>query len=156
MNRLTVNLKKQYDDYCLSLPCYQGVENAKNYISPYKENLYLPDKNVTKQECYNKLGYFEDFEDNLGCPLDVLTKALKVGIVIIDETGFFNIDALPEKDFNEYKRTNKEYFDVRLRYYMDEFILIEEYSPCGEIEFGIYGCRVKTNDYKKTWILKEE
>lgn len=40
---------------------------------------YTPDLSTT-QQCLNKLGKLEDLEEQLGCPLEVLGKALRVGI----------------------------------------------------------------------------
>ena len=37
----------------------------------------------------NKLGKLEDLEDELGCPLEVVFKALKEGIVYFDDTPIF-------------------------------------------------------------------
>ena len=35
----------------------------------------------TYKEIYTKLGKFEDLEDKLGCPLEIISEALKEGIV---------------------------------------------------------------------------
>ena len=44
----------------------------------------------TYKEIYTKLGKFEDLQDELGCPLDVVFKALKEGS-IEDEDGGIQI-----------------------------------------------------------------
>lgn len=49
----------------------EKVKNTDDYIR-------LPTKD--KQEFINKLGKLEDLEEELGCPLEVIIKALKDGI----------------------------------------------------------------------------
>lgn len=148
MNRLTVNLKKQYDDHCLSLPCYQGEENAKNYVSPYKENFYLPNKNVAKQDCYNKLGNYEDSEDNLGCPIDVLVRALKDGIWTYDDYDFEG-----DPIGNLVNRT------VRLEFDKDrgwELVYIYRCYCTIDIPMRLDMEVYRLKDYGITWWLKED
>lgn len=96
------------------------------------------------QNIYNKLGKLEDIEDELGCPLDVVFKALKEGFVVKDDEEFI----LGDK--NEYT-----HFKVL------SFVYHEIYNEFG---FG-YGNDDESNQplwfeptkyYKKTWWLKED
>ena len=82
---------------------------------------------VYLNEVNHKLGKLEDLEDELGCPLDVVFKAIKYGV----RTKFLD-------------RLN----NVSLYYN-------EEYSLVVFNDFGsnVY---VKLKDYKKTWWLKED
>lgn len=75
----------------------------------------------------NKLGKLEDIEESLGCPLDVVFKALKEGIYIENEFG---------------KMVN---FKCRLTYKNEE---IGWY-------FNIIDGYVLIKDHKKTWWLSE-
>ena len=64
--RYTFNLKKAYDDYYLNSgdTVYSKGEKPKSeYVSPYKENYYLPEHSITKRMCYDKLGQLEDVEE---------------------------------------------------------------------------------------------
>lgn len=47
---------------------------------------YLPDyiNNVSDMDCFEKLGKIEDWEEELGCPLEVMLKAMKEGICCVD------------------------------------------------------------------------
>ena len=149
MNRLTVNLKKQYDDHCLSLPCYQGEENAKNYVSPYKENFYLPNKNVAKQDCYNKLGNYEDSENNLGCPIDVLIRALKDGIW----THFdYDFEGEPIGDLLNKTSLRLEY-DKNLGW---ELTYIYGCSCRNDLPMQLDREVFRLREYKITWWLKQD
>ena len=47
-------------------------------------NQYYPNENIDNEEIFNKLGKLEDIEQELGIPLEVLFKALKDGVYIID------------------------------------------------------------------------
>ena len=78
----------------------------------------------------HKLGKFEDLEEELGCPLEVVFKALKDGVHI-------EVEHLP--DIIERPRL----------YYSDDFKCY-----CLEMLYGEYV--VKLQDYKKTWWLKGE
>lgn len=63
MSRLTVNLKKNYDDYYLhngDTVYTRGLKSRSEYVSPYKEDLYHPNTNVSRMQVYDKLGRIED------------------------------------------------------------------------------------------------
>lgn len=81
--RYTFNLKKAYDDYYLygvNTVYGTGEKPRSEYVSPYKENLYIPEHNITKRMCYNKLGQLEDIEEKLGIDLVIFHKALENGV----------------------------------------------------------------------------
>ena len=88
-----------------------------------------------RNEIYNKLGKLEDIEEEIGCPLDVVFKALKNGI-------YFN-----------FNRTSKEEFiepiDLSLKLSLGGFycLYFEQWNDGYEVELAYY---------KKTWCLKED
>ena len=82
----------------------------------------------------HKLGKLEDLEEELGCPLEVLVKALKDGVKVNME--FLDIDIT----------------DDILRpklYYSDDF-------QCYGLSIQSWGYFVRLKDYKKTWWLRGE
>ena len=44
-----------------------------------------PDNETSLKPLYDKLGQLENLEDELGCPLDVVFKAIEDGIVIMGD-----------------------------------------------------------------------
>jgi len=89
--------------------------------------------------CVVKLGKLEDLEDKIGCPLDVVFKAIQNGI-------YTNWD-----------------------WYYDEFDINAELSHIDNVYYGVnpfgkisimFGYKKETiidlKDYKKTWWLKED
>lgn len=65
--RYTFNLKKAYDDFHLynGYTVYgRGERPRSEYVSPYKENRYIPEHNITRRMCYNKLGQYEDVDES--------------------------------------------------------------------------------------------
>lgn len=78
-------------------------------------------------DLYNKLGKLEDLEEELGCPLEVLVKALIEG-VYYEDTDNYMIYLPVFLDFN--------LDDNYILYYVDEKLL--------------------TKDYKKTWWLRKD
>lgn len=67
MNRLTrVPFQRRPDD---SLENYKVKNNNRDW-------------ETSLQNCINKLGKLEDLEEQLGCPLEVVFKALEEGIII--------------------------------------------------------------------------
>lgn len=90
MKRLTQNIKKSYDDYYLltgDTAYTRGIKPKSEYVSPYKEDIYFPSKNVKKRECYNKLGQLEDIEGEIGFDLITLFKALDDGIYVSEQNA---------------------------------------------------------------------
>lgn len=115
--------------------------NEEGYYEPDKSN-YM---NIT-----NKLGQLEDLEEELRCPIKVVFKALKEGI-IVDDTGLINT-AYSNEEFNKKYKTNN-YYNLSI-YYIGEWYLADLSSPYGDSECGEYGCLVTLKDYGKTWWLK--
>ena len=54
-----------------------------------KYNFYFLKKNVSILGLSNKLGKLEDIEEELGCPLEVVSRALKEGIVVPECDAWF-------------------------------------------------------------------
>ena len=97
---------------------------------------YEPDKS-NYMDITNKLGQLENLEDKLGCPLDVVFKALKEGVSYNreDVARTYNV---------------KEWLDFATRprlYYSDDWE-----CWCWELFLGGYVLQLK--DYGKTWWLK--
>ncbi|MCM1556777.1 MAG: hypothetical protein NC087_04505 [Anaeroplasma bactoclasticum] len=93
-------------------------------------------------------------EQEIGCPIYVVFKALQYGIVIINEKGYYNTAYSKEEFDNKFKQSKYDFPKLYVDY--DGLILSELDSPYGDTECGYYGCRVKVSDYKKTWWLKED
>lgn len=96
--------------------------------------LYISKENVPQHIAFDKLGKLEDIEDELGCPLDVVFRAIDEGVC-----ASVQILDLETTDTIERPRL----------YYSDDFKCY-----CFELLFG-EGV-VKLKDYKKTWWLKGE
>ena len=86
-----------------------------------------------EMDCINKLDELEDLEEELGCPFEVVIKALKDGIVL--ENGKLYHCSLS--------------FHKQQKYSNEDYILI-----CYENGESVVGVGVK--QYKKTWWLKGE
>lgn len=103
----------------------------KNEYTPKPEAF---DKNQDIIPLLEKLGKLEDLEEELGCPLEVMLKALKYGF------------------YDKYGKWYKDY-DFNLKYDWllsnpnDKYLIFD-----GE---DIY-FELKLRDYKKTWWLKED
>lgn len=69
MERLT----KEYDDNS----GYTVIQEYGGYYPDFQADAYF--------DCVNKLGKLEDIEEELGCPLDVVIKALTRGVYVVDE-----------------------------------------------------------------------
>lgn len=96
----------------------EKVKNTDDYIK-------LPTKD--KQEFINKLGKLEDLEEQIGCPLEVVFKAIYSGIYYIYPNG----NIVLERSF-------------KLNHYSSGWCLIKP-----KLNF-------KLEDYKKTWWLKRD
>lgn len=131
MNRLT---KKDYIDWEYRTGYYN-----KEYVKRLNEKTL-------------KLGRLEDIEEELGCPLEVVFRALEEGIVI-NEEGYVN-SAYNNKKFNAEEDSHYNcltLFKVETGYYFEEID-----HPYGDPECGDIGCCVELSDYQKTWWLKGE
>ena len=88
---------------------------------------YEPDKS-NYMDITNKLGKLEDLEDQLGCPLDVVVKALKEGI---------------------YKKCT---YDIGMTYIEPQYLSFD--GKCLDCSIGDFLDYVNVADYGKTWWLK--
>ncbi len=109
----------------------EKVKNTDDYIK-------LPTKD--KQEFINKLGKLEDFEEQLGCPLDI------VGRLLLHKEHYIYI-------VGKSKLTDEDFMDKR------KIVGVSEFGVC----ILTTNCILKTepkyykwNDYKKTWWLKRD
>jgi len=85
-------------------------------------------RNANLNKAIEKLGKLEDLEEELGCPLEVVFKALKDGI---------------------YKKDEDILFEATLRIHNNEIYLCQPYD-----DKLLHKVLVK--DYQKTWWLKGE
>lgn len=102
--------------------------------------------------CIEKLGRLEDIEEELGCPLEVVFKALTKGIEYeIKITTYYAVgDTIPTKRLE--KRKNIQ--EIKLKKYIDKFTFFVpyDYSRGGIVQNDI----IYLKDYQKTWWLKGE
>lgn len=91
-------------------------------------------KRPSIQELYIKLNKYEQLEEQIGCPLDVVFKALKDGI--------YTKESELDKEL--------ELYDVR-GIELKGLGVISKICSYGECDFTCY-----YTDYKKTWWLKED
>lgn len=97
---------------------------------------------------YRKLSKLEDLEEQLGCPLDVVFKAIVDGIVIIGDRNEYAdmtlwLDTKPTTALIGEKRD------------FEEPRLIKYNEWCFSCNSGSYSGCVKLKDYKKTWWLSK-
>ena len=90
---------------------------------------------------YNKLSNLEDLEDELGCPLDVVFKALKDKEIVVKHTYGLNE---PVEKLKTHKISGLQFNKTDFVFWLYEDIVTD-------LEFD-----VNVNDYKKTWFLREE
>lgn len=104
------------------------ITKVKGTYMPYDERPIITLSNATYIQCLlNKLGKLEDLEEELGCPLEVLVKALKSGIYRMLENGKIIFET-----------------SFKLKFYSSGWCLIKP-----KLNF-------KLEDYKKTWWLKKD
>lgn len=85
---------------------------------------------VSRLAVDNKLGKLEDLEEQLGCPLDVVVKALKIGI-------YTNLKNWNREDLTKYFCLNL--YNLETEWYLGNPIIF-----------------VNLKDYKNTWFLKDD
>lgn len=94
-------------------------------------------QDTRKGNVIDKLGKLEDLEDELGCPLDVVFKALRQGHIFVDMNTFEHdrpiLQDIQKKKVN-FITFNGTYFCIG---YTHDY-------------------EVALNDYGKTWWLKED
>ena len=100
----------------------------------------------------NELKRLKDLEKELGCPLEVMFRALEEGIVI-NEEGYVN-SAYDNEEFNA--EEDSHYNWLTLSKMVDDYYFEDINHPYGDSECGDIGCRVKLSDYQKTWWLQGE
>ena len=108
----------------------KSENNKTNYKVRKKRE---QDWNDALQNAINKLGKLEDLEEELGCPLEVVFKVLKDGIILENEK-LYNCSLS---------------FHKQQKYSNEDYILI-----CYENGESVVGVSVK--QYKKTWWLEGE
>lgn len=104
----------------------------------YNYELYVKLPTVEKQEFLNKLGKFEDLEEQIGCPLEVVWKALLNGIY---------------ESYIDYENNNTVEIRHRKVRGIERFGLsvispLSGYPDCDDL--------FEYKDYKKTWFLKKD
>lgn len=115
----------------------------------------LPEFRKQMRRNASTLSKIEILEKELGCSLEVILKALKDGIVIIDDEAYVNSAYDDNVFYSEYKENEYHFLNLQYDSFDKQFILEEINSPYGVSCCGYYGCSVKTNDYQKTWKLIE-
>ena len=83
-----------------------------------------------EMDCINKLGELEDIEEELGCPLEVVFKALISGIIVENDEDFIEIGYSDREDKYVYFSTEEIY----LKNWQSHGI--EETTNCFQITFG--------------------
>ena len=91
---------------------------------------------------------YKQLEQDLGCPLDVVFKAIENGIVIIGDIDKYDCMTLWLDKTKEVLIGEKRDFE--------EPILIKYNDWCFSCNSGSYRGCVRLKDYKKTWWLKED
>ncbi len=124
--------------------------NIKNHLSNeyYYENI----NNSTTVDVYNKLGKLEDREEQLGCPLEVMFKALEEGIVFK-----VKVTSSSTKDNFKTEITEERQYEsigkISLGYANNKYLFVVPYDK------GRYEDKtmiISLSNYQKTWWLKGE
>lgn len=136
MNRLT--RKTNGKDYCIHCrhieqtnELFGRSEKPVNQDEYYKEEPYQVVEGYYNEDILVKLGKLEDLEEKLGCPLEVVFKALKDGITFLKKSYQFDTS----------NRITLHYSD-----YFKCYCFLITY------EWGHFNLK----DYQKTWWLKGE
>jgi hypothetical protein len=90
--------------------------------------------------CLDKLGKLEDLEEQIGCPFDVIFKALQNGIWVKDK-------------WQGIKHISPDELNISIR--DDDVILQELYYEDLDSVMDTTGRRYYGSDYQKIWWLKE-
>ena len=103
------------------------------------------------QNAINKLGRLEDIEEELGCPLEVVFKAMTMGILVKNHEDLIEIGYSDRRDKYVYFSTEEIY----LKNWQSHGI--EKTTNRFQITYGDDGewC-VYLEDYQKTWWMKGE
>jgi hypothetical protein len=93
-----------------------------------------------------KLGKLEDLEEQIGCPIDVVVKALKNGVYVLDEeTGGTKLI------LRGFINSTQDYEDGTFGFIDDRYWAMKKLEVTGLCVPIFYAWK----DYKKTWWLKE-
>ena len=105
----------------------------------------------TDYNAIQKLGKLEDIEEELGCPLEVVFKAMTMGILVKNHEDLIEIGYSDRRDKYVYFSTEEIY----LKNWQSHGI--EKTTNRFQITYGDDGewC-VYLEDYQKTWWLKGE
>lgn len=111
------------------------------FFSGKKSYQVVPKINISVKDCIDKLGELENIEDELGCPLDVVFKALKDKEIVVKHTYGLNE---PVEKLKTHKISGLSVYGRDFVFWLYENIVTD-------LEFD-----VNVEDYKKTWWLKED
>lgn len=155
------------------------LENDMNRLTEkLGEGFYVAEHAHNTDEVTHKLGKFEDLEEELGCPLEVLVKAMKDGFWFekngigfektLFQKGFFrNLSPSYNNLTNSIDVEFEIIYGVRFCYnwkedmvsYNENDIINPYGSKLAEKSYAVNLCTYhsyKLSDYKKTWWLKED
>lgn len=108
----------------------------------YKELMsgYYPNEDILDTDCFDKLGKLEDLEDELGCTLEVVFKALKERYII----------------FKHVVGVDNPIIKLKTHRVLGLICIGEKLEL--ELSDGVFGDEfyVDTKDYGKTWWLKSD
>lgn len=124
MNRLTRKSNREY---------YES--HIRSVDDNYSYEQFLQDRPYTLNHVYcveyeTKLGKLEDIEEELGCPLEIVFKALKQGYIYVYDNHY---------NFDNYTKTTAKITFNNNKFYIGFARLIR-----------------RLEDYQKTWWLKGE
>ena len=108
-----------------------------------------------------QLGKLEDLEEQLGCPLEVVFKALKEGEIFVKKG--YCVEAGETYDLNKKFYIHNISYDEMSEEQLEECDYYKGYENSWKFifyEYGSYGMNekylVNVKDYGKTWWLKSE
>ena len=129
----------------------ENMKRINKLTEKNKYDIYCPKKKVSILDLSAKLGKFEDLEEELGCPLKVVFKALISGIIVRNDEDLIEIGYSDRED----KYVNFSTEEIYLKNWQSHGI--EKTTNCFQITFGDDGewC-VYLDDYKKTWWLPSD
>ena len=169
MNRLTRESNgKDYYSYARSIELTNEVlERDDKILEPeefYEKEPYQIDIYADEEKVLIKLGKLEDLEEQLGCPLEVVFKAINKGV---KTKAHYDIGSGQEfKEYIEVVEPHLTHTSVELdwldenKYFQDYAnqwcFRFKYYSYVEDKENDEYECLVKLSDYQKTWWLKGE
>lgn len=105
-------------------------------------------------ETLNKLGKLEDIEDELGCPLDVVFRAMEKGVeYIVKITSIYVCEPKTETTRIVHRESLKEIKLIKDVFRGNQYIFIVGYEPS---KYGLKKDIVYLKDYQKTWWIKGE